>query len=316
MTTSATNAAMDNIQFRNFLGAPDHELRARKAATKLRNTLRLNTGLSIATGVAGLAAAGPVADLLGVEQIWLIRLLGAGLLAFAAGVLLVAGSPTRTLQTWSAEISIADLSWVIGTGAIIAMGWLSTNGAVAMAAIAAMVLSLGIAQLRARRGLMTAIAETDAALDESPPIEIHTFQRETDGTPARLWPIISDHALYAKLALNLKAAENITPNGPGFERSCTDGIGRTWSETCTLWDPGHRFDVDINIDDYPYPLQMVQGSWRVNQATGDTSAVGMMFAFQPNRGIAGRLFTPIMHLMFPPILKRIAKGWERAADSV
>jgi len=118
---------------------------------------------------------------------------------------------------------------------------------------------------------------------------------------------------YAKLALNLKAATNVTPNGPGFERTCTDGMGRTWSETCTLWKPGHRFDVDINIDDYPYPLQLVQGSWRVDELTSDKSTVAMTFAFQPDRGLYGRVFLPMMHVLFPPILKRIAEGWERVA---
>lgn len=304
---------MTNINTKNYLEAPESELAARKAATKLRNILRLNTELSVVTGIAGLAAGGPVADLLGVEQVWLIRLLGGGLLAFALGVFIVAGSRTKTLQTWSAEISFADLGWVAGTAVVIGLGWLSTSGAIVMAVVAAMVAALSIAQIRSRRGLASASTATSANLNEFPPIEIHTLNREIDGTPAQLWPVITDHALYAELALNLKAAENVTPNGPEFERTCTDTLGRTWSETCTLWDPGRRFDIDIDISEYPYPLQMVQGSWSVTEATGDTSNVAMVFAFQPNRGIWGRTFIPTMHLIFPSILKRIAKGWERVA---
>jgi len=304
---------MTNSDTKKYLEAPEPEIAARRAATKLRNVLRLNVELSIVTGIAGLAAGGPIADLLGVEQVWLIRLLGGGLLAFALGVFIVAGSRTRTLQTWAAEISIADLGWVVATAVIIGLGWLSTAGAIVMAVVAAMVLALSVAQIRFRSRLVAAVAETDAGLDEFPPIEIHTLNREIDGTPSQLWPVISDHALYAELALNLKAAENVTPNGPGFERTCTDSLGRTWSETCTLWDPGHRFDIDIRIDEYPYPLQMVQGSWSVAEATRGTSNVAMVFAFQPNRGMYGRTFLPVLHLMFPSILKRIAKGWERTA---
>ncbi len=298
---------------KQYLQAPEPELTARRAATQLRNILRLNTELSIATGIAGLAAGGPVAELLGVEQVWLVRLLGGGLLVFALGVFVVAASGTKTLQTRSAEISIADLGWVAGTAAVIGLGWLSTTGAIVMASIGVVVLGLSAAQIRARTRLVGAAAETNAALDELPPVEIHTVRREIVGTPAELWPVISDHALYAELALNLKAAENLTPNGPGFERTCTDTLGRTWSEKCTLWDPGHRFDVKINIDEYPYPLQMVQGSWRVEQATTSTSNIAMVFAFQAKPGIYGSTFLPLMHLMFPPILKRIARGWERAA---
>jgi len=305
---------MTSLNTKKYLEAPGPELAARIAATKLRNVLRVNTELSLVTGIAGLAAGGPVANLLGVEQVWLIRLLGAGLLVFAVVVFIVAGSPTKTLRTWSAEISIADLGWVAGTALVIGLGWLSTRGAIVMAIIALIVLALSVAQLRARSRLVAAAAETDVGLDESPPIEIQTLNREVKGTPAELWPVISDHALYAELALNLKAAENVTPNGPGFKRTCTDSLGRTWSETCTLWDPGHRFDIDISIDEYPYPLQMVQGSWRVVEATSSTSTVSMVFAFQPNPGPYGRTFIPMMHLMFPAILKRIAKGWERTAE--
>jgi hypothetical protein len=39
----------------------------------------------------------------------------------------------------------------------------------------------------------------------------------------------------------------------------------------------------------------------------------MRFAIQPKPGLYGRLFVPSMHLTFTPILKRIAKGWQRAA---
>ena len=47
--------------------------------------------------------------------------------------------------------------------------------------------------------------------------------------------------------------------------------------------------------------------------TPKTSNISMVFAFQPNRGHYGRIFLPKMHLLFPFILKRIAKGWDRTA---
>lgn len=303
---------MDTPHTASYLAVPAPEFAARQAATSLRNRLRMNTGFSLATGVLGLALTEPIADLFDVDESWIIRAVGAALVGFAFVVLAISGTTTKTLAKLGAGISIADFGWVVGTAAVIGLGWLSTGGAVVMAAIAAVVLGLGVAQLRARRRTLDALAATSAKLDESPPIETHGFEREVRGTPEELWPIITDHALYAKLALNLKAAENLTANGPGFERACTDSVGRTWSETCTLWDPGRRFDVDVNIDDYPYPLQMMQGSWSVDPLDTTTSTVGMAFAFQPKPGIAGRVFSPFMHLLFPPILNRIAKGWDAA----
>ncbi|MEQ8717413.1 MAG: SRPBCC family protein [Acidimicrobiales bacterium] len=300
----------------NYLEAPAAELRARQAATALRNRLRVNAAFSWATGTIALVLGGPLADLFDLDEVWLVRLLGGGLLAFGLGVFALSGARTTVLTTWSAGISLADFGWVVGTVVVLALGWLSTAGAVVMSVVGAVVGGLGSAQLAARRRLHDAADDTTAALDEFPPVEIHTFQRAIGGTPAQLWPIVSDHSRYAELALNLKAAENLTPNGPGFERSCTDRAGRTWSETCTLWDQGRRFDVSVNIDDYPYPLQSVQGSWRVDPHDETTSTVGMVFAIQPKPGITGRLFTAVTHVLFPPILKRIAKGWEVAHRSV
>ena len=102
---------------------------------------------------------------------------------------------------------------------------------------------------------------------------------------------------------------------PAFQRSCTDASGRSWSETCTLWEPGRRFDVDVDTSDYPYPLAQMQGSWRVEPADPNGSTVGMTFAFQPTPGIRGRPLVAVMHLTFPPILKRIVRGWIRVATT-
>ena len=125
---------------------------------RLRFVLRLNIALSTLTGLVGLLFAGPVADVLGVDQVWLVRLLGGGLLAFALGVFIVAGSTTKTLRAWSLEISIADLGWVVGTAVVIGLGWLSTSGVIVMSVVAVMILGLSAAQFRARNHLI--LAET------------------------------------------------------------------------------------------------------------------------------------------------------------
>ncbi len=299
-----------------YLEAPSAELAARRAATRLRNVLRLNTAFSALSGVVALVAAGPVADLLGIEPAWLVRVTGGSLLGFAVVVLVVAGARTTTLTRWARLISAADLAWVLATVGVVAAGLVTTSGAVTLGLVAVPVLALGLGQMRARRQLVTA-GDGAGDLDEWPPVEVVDFSRPSAHPVERLWPVITDHALYARLALNLKAAEGLTPDGPGFQRACTDGAGRTWSETCTLWDPGRRFDVDVDIADYPYPLRTVQGSWRVDPGdpTGRraVSTIGMAFALQPAPGVAGRLFLPLMHLLFRPILARIARGWEAEA---
>jgi len=298
---------------RSFVGAPRSEIDARRAATRLRNLLRCNALLSTATGLGAAVGGGPVAELLGVDQVWVVRVLGGGLVAFAGLVFVVSGMRTSLLRPASLIVSIGDLGWVVATLATIAVGWLSGSGVGVMGATGVVVLGLGLAQLRARAEVARAIAESGGDFDEFPPIEVVTFDRLASVTSEQLWPVMIDHELYAKLALNLKAAKGLTPDGLGFQRSCVDAAGRSWSETCTLWEPGRRFDVDVDTSDYPYPLARMQGSWRVEPNGGEGSTVAMTFALQPAPGLRGRFFVAVMHLAFPPILKRIARGWVRAA---
>jgi len=300
---------------RSFVGAPQSEIDARRAATRLRNLLRSNALFSTATGLSAVVAGGPVAKVLGVDHVWLVRVLGAGLVAFAGLVFVVSGVRTSLLRPASLGVSIGDLGWVAGTLAAFALGWLSTSGIVVMGATGVVVLGLGLAQLRARGTMARAISGSDGDFDEVPPVEVVTFDRPASVTPEQLWPVMIDHELYAKLALNLKAAKGLTPDGLGFQRSCIDTAGRSWSETCTLWEPGRRFDVDVDTGDYPYPLARMQGSWRVEPNGPKGSTVGMTFAFQPAPGLRGRFFVALMHLAFPPILKRIVRGWIRAAPT-
>lgn len=128
----------------------------RSAESTLRKVLLANTEFSIATGLAGLIFGAPIAETLGVDQVWLIRLLGTGLLGFAGVVFLISRSPQPVLQQWSGEISHADFGWVIGTVVIIALGWLSRTGAIIMAVIAVAVLALGLAQHYFRRQMLAA----------------------------------------------------------------------------------------------------------------------------------------------------------------
>ncbi len=299
------------------LDAPDDLFEARLAATRLRNLLRLNGEFSAITGLAAALAGGPVARLLGTDEVWLVRSIGVGLLGFAIGLFLLAGERTDLVRRLAGPISVADLLWVAGTAGVLALGLVSGTGAVILVAVAAVVLALGLAQLLARHRLTATTALVGAGADETPPVEVVVLRRSVPLSARQLWPVITDHGLYARLALNLRSAEALTPSGPGFVRRCTDAAGRTWSETCTLWEEGRRFDVDVDVSpaDYPYPLQAMQGSWRVEPAGDGRSTVTMAFAFQPVEGLRGRLFAPAMHVVLRPVLARIARGWAHHASS-
>ncbi|MCP3935696.1 MAG: hypothetical protein GY708_10030 [Actinomycetia bacterium] len=153
----------------------DEVLSARGMATRLRNVLRVNVGFSAVTGTLALVLGGQTADLLGLDPAWIVPALGAGLLGFAGVVFGVAGARTSTLLDWSRIISVADFGWVAATAAVIAAGWLSTTGAIVMGLIGLVVFELGLAQLRWRKRLATAMTATDVGIDVSPAVEVIEF---------------------------------------------------------------------------------------------------------------------------------------------
>lgn len=129
----------------------------RERSTLLVRALAANAVFSGGSGLTLLAASGAAGTWLGVDETWILRALGGGLLAFAAGLFLMARSP-RPSRPLVLAVSGADFAWVAGS-AVLLLGFpdlLTPAGDVAVAAVAAVVAGLGGGQLvglrRRRRG--------------------------------------------------------------------------------------------------------------------------------------------------------------------
>lgn len=80
----------------------------------LRNTLLINAGSSLLFGGAAIAFAGPLAQWTGIAS-WILYVLGAGLVLFAADVAWTATrNPVNPL--FAKAIIAADVAWVVGSG--------------------------------------------------------------------------------------------------------------------------------------------------------------------------------------------------------
>lgn len=288
---------------------------ARRSAQRLRNTLRVNAATSLVAGLILSSAPGALDRILGTGHPGWTRVVGVGLVVFAADVAVVAGMRTTRLSRWSPAVVVADLVWVVASLATIAGGWFDPRGAVVVAATAAVVGTFAALQWRHLAGIpRSGIAD----IDERPPIEITALTTLIEAPADRVWPVITDHRLYARLAPNLSAVEATGPDGPDLTRTCTNRTGRQWDETCTLWDEGRRYEVSVDTGDYAYPLIQMRGAWFVEpDGDGGASIVGLQFAFQPEATLYGRAFALAMQLAFPPVLRRIARGWRReVAESI
>ncbi len=290
----------------------DAHTQVRSAAQRLRNTLRLNAATSLLGGVAAATVGGPVNTLLGASSTNWVRVVGFGLVLFAIDVAIVAGSNIQKLQTYTPSISAADAVWVGASVTTIALGWFSTRGGVVVGVVAAMVAAFGARQfVLARRLALAAHGIDQTILTESPPSEIFHCEVPIAEDAASAWSIVTDHALYGRLAPNLGSVVATTPNGPDLARTCSNRSGEQWLESCTLWHDGKQYDIEVDTTNYPYPLAEMRGSWWVRETNPTT--VGMDFRYRPNASIGGRLFAIAMQVGFPLVLRRIMRGWQAAA---
>ena len=91
-------------------------------------------------------------------------------------------------------------------------------------------------------------------------------------------------------------------------RRCTSTTGQHWEETCTLWQDGHRYAVEVDVTDYPYPLRAMAGLWQVDPHPMG-SRVSMRFAYRAAPSTGGGLFTIALRALTPLALRRIFAGW-------
>lgn len=127
---------------------PAHDPPLSTPSALLVRALQANAAFSMVSGLVLLLAAGPAGGWIGVDETGLVRALGGGLIAFGAGLLLLARSerPGRGLVI---AASVSDFAWVAGSGVLLLAfpELLSAAGRAAVAGVALVVAGLGAAQL-------------------------------------------------------------------------------------------------------------------------------------------------------------------------
>lgn len=110
----------------------------------LQRALVTNAVFSATTGLGALLFAETLADALG-PPAWSLRVLGAGLAAFAVVAALESRARRRT---GTIQIIAADLAWVVGATALIVVppSWLTPTGRTVLAAVTAVVAGVAATQ--------------------------------------------------------------------------------------------------------------------------------------------------------------------------
>ena len=289
----------------------------------LRWVLLANAGVSTISALACLLAAEAVASavftpgltLFGLSAAELVFELGILLLAFAGGVALIA---TRRLlrHGWVWAVIAADVLWVLDSGLLLALfpeiltstGFWVVAGCAGLVALFAIDQAIGLAMLYQ--------GESEIIVTRSGDRMTLTASIATSATPARVWQVMSDQEGYADVADNIGQVEIVEGRGKGMIRQCSDTAGKSWQETCTLWDEGRAFAFRVHTEapDYPYPIAELSGTWSLAPVDNGRTEIRMDFEIRAKPGMVNRLLFQMMAAPFAKVCDRLLRRWVEIMD--
>jgi ribosome-associated toxin RatA of RatAB toxin-antitoxin module len=116
-------------------------------------------------------------------------------------------------------------------------------------------------------------------------------QRDVAALVAAVWDAVSDAAGYAHFAPGI-ATTVVSGRGHDMVRVCTDDHGFQWSERCSLWEPGRRYRMSVDVSSYPLRYRMLfaelHQTWHV-EPIARGSRVTLTFHGAVKLGVLGRL---------------------------
>lgn len=275
-------------------------------ARSLRAALTSNAVLSGLSGLLLVALPEAVAALLGPELPWLMRLLGIGLVLFAADLLHQA-SRTRPASWRALYASAADLLWVLGSLALVALlpQHFSDSGITLVLAVAAVVLAMGCWQLR---GIHRLHRTRHAGRFR------HCPACRVDAPAEAMWRVLRPLGAIARYMPDLAHSEVSGEPGPGAVRACEDRSGHRWRETCVDWQEGRGFTLRFEAEaaDFPFPASEMIGGWElIPESKGST--VMVWWELKPRPAWAAVVLMPLLALKADLDFPKVAAAMADAA---
>ena len=279
-----------------------------------RRFLGLNSAFSALNGAALVVAGGAIAPLLFEQPVdWAalgLRLVGAGLIGFAALLVLLASN--RFVSRGAVrEIVVLDVLWVVGSVVAISVfgGVFTTTGVVLVTVVAMVVAFFAIGQFAAAARMQSPASEAQVRLQGD--TLVATVKRAVNAPPETVWNVMTDHPAYADVASNIAKVEVVQGDGLGMVRRCHGPKGESWQETCDLFEPGQAYGFRIHTEakDYPYPLTELSGRWSVvPHGTGAQFDIRIM-AKPKGNALARWMFAKLAGQQFKSVLIDLADGW-------
>jgi hypothetical protein len=278
-------------------------------ASLLRRALFANALFSLATGLLWVVAPGWTAAWLGDVAPWMLRLIGVGLLLFAAFLVWLARRPTPP-ASYALIATGADLIWVAGSAGLLLLPApiFSATGARLVAGVAGVVLLFAVLQLaglraltRNRRGRTTARSAFE-------------IKQRVEVSPAAIWDLVRDLEGIGRFSADLEQVE-VTGERIGARRTCENTSGDRWTENVTGWDDTARtltLQFDAEAPDFPLPVEEMYGGWSVH-AAGDHADVTIWYEYTLPWGLPGEIAAPLIAQRFRGMMEATLSNMEAEA---
>jgi len=274
----------------------------------LQLALGINGVFSICTGIILIAFSHSISQLFETESTIYFGLIGAGLVLFSLVVFYVSRQQP-ILLTPALVITLLDAGWVIASILVISLDLfdISYAGKVAISVVALIVLGFALHQSYA---LMHVHSPGKTVTRK-----VFQFTRGVRGDRETVWNVISDLNNYHKIAPNIDETHIVSGKGEGMVRSCSTD-GNTWTETCTVWEPGRKYSflIDTDAPDYPYPLKYLQGTWSVHPSSNDVVDIKMLFEFEYNYSLQALFVHPFMASWFTGVCENLLDNWKQKIE--
>jgi len=252
-----------------------------------------------------------VAGLIGTDLAIVVRVIGVGLVGFAA-LLMYLCLVARRPWLMALGVSIADFGWVAATlalaiatpGALSAQGWLIAS------AVALVVLACGVAQsIGIDRSFRHPEPDREGWLTLGLGFRVHA------DAPS-MWPVVREVGAIDTYAASLADASIVESCGEhgGPVRECRDTRGKSWREALEIDDARMRIDAVFLADrpGFPFPFRRMEGGWTVAPAPAG-SVVHIWWDVKPKRRWTAFVLLPLLLTLLRPGMHRTIDAMRGAA---
>jgi uncharacterized membrane protein len=278
-------------------------------STLLRGALGANALFSVSTGLLLVGPPEWTAAMLGDVIPWMLRLIGVGLLLFAAFLVWVARRP-ESRAAYALLATGADLGWVAGSAVLLVLPVpiFSSTGVWIVAGVAGVVLAFALLQGAGLRALTRNRRGTTAARSA------FEIAQRVEAPPAVVWDLVRDLEGIRRFSSAIQTVE-VTGDRVGARRTCENQSGQRWSEDVIAWDDSTRtltLQFDTETPDFPLPVEEMYGGWAV-EAAGDHADVTVWYEYTVPGGRLGEMAAALVAQRFRSMMEAVVSNMEAEA---